>query len=79
MAQATGEWAPAFTTEELEKRVDGVLPQYAHLYGPPDKQVQYSPLSSAPAFVLLVQEQEYYRWEYVKFRFHAVLAPRGVY
>ncbi|KAJ1190368.1 hypothetical protein NDU88_007106 [Pleurodeles waltl] len=39
MAAATGERAPAFTTEELEKLVDGVLPQYARLYGPPDQQV----------------------------------------
>ncbi|KAJ1217625.1 hypothetical protein NDU88_005218 [Pleurodeles waltl] len=41
--------------------------------------VQYSPLSSAPAFVLLVEEQEHYRWEYVEFGFHAVLIPRGLY
>ncbi|KAJ1123644.1 hypothetical protein NDU88_002112 [Pleurodeles waltl] len=40
MAAATGERAPAFTTEELEKLVDGVLPQYALLYGPPDQQVR---------------------------------------
>ncbi|KAJ1178557.1 hypothetical protein NDU88_003802 [Pleurodeles waltl] len=39
MAAATGERAPAFTSEELEKLVDGVLPQYALLYGPPDRQV----------------------------------------
>ncbi|KAJ1091313.1 hypothetical protein NDU88_004440 [Pleurodeles waltl] len=39
MAAATGERAPAFTSEELEKLVDGVLPQYAVLYGPPDQQV----------------------------------------
>ncbi|KAJ1131617.1 hypothetical protein NDU88_009952 [Pleurodeles waltl] len=39
MAHATGERAPAFTAEELEKLVDGVLPQYALLYGPPDQQV----------------------------------------
>ncbi|KAJ1202674.1 hypothetical protein NDU88_006471 [Pleurodeles waltl] len=38
MAAATGERAPAFTSEELEKLVDGVLPQYAALYGPPDQQ-----------------------------------------
>ncbi|KAJ1163246.1 hypothetical protein NDU88_003709 [Pleurodeles waltl] len=31
--------APAFSTEELEKLVDGVLPQYTLLYGPPEKQV----------------------------------------
>ncbi|KAJ1170063.1 hypothetical protein NDU88_001944 [Pleurodeles waltl] len=35
----SGERAPAFTAEELEKLVDGVLPQYTLLYGPPDKQV----------------------------------------
>ncbi|KAJ1215797.1 hypothetical protein NDU88_003404 [Pleurodeles waltl] len=40
MAAATGERAPAFTGEELEKLVDGVLPQYALLYGPPDQQVR---------------------------------------
>ncbi|KAJ1209646.1 hypothetical protein NDU88_005020 [Pleurodeles waltl] len=39
MAAATGERAPAFTSEELDKLVDGVLPQYALLYGPPDQQV----------------------------------------
>ncbi|KAJ1166517.1 hypothetical protein NDU88_006917 [Pleurodeles waltl] len=39
MAAATGERAPAFSSEELEKLVDGVLPQYALLYGPPDQQV----------------------------------------
>ncbi|KAJ1118791.1 hypothetical protein NDU88_006978 [Pleurodeles waltl] len=39
MARASGERAPAFSTEELEKLVDGVLPQYTLLYGPPDKQV----------------------------------------
>ncbi|KAJ1203887.1 hypothetical protein NDU88_007668 [Pleurodeles waltl] len=39
MAAATGERAPAFTSEELEKLVDGVLPQYTLLYGPPDQQV----------------------------------------
>ncbi|KAJ1104436.1 hypothetical protein NDU88_001848 [Pleurodeles waltl] len=39
MAAATGERAPAFSSEELEKLVDGVLPQYAQLYGPPDQQV----------------------------------------
>ncbi|KAJ1163007.1 hypothetical protein NDU88_003470 [Pleurodeles waltl] len=39
MARVSGERAPAFTTEELEKLVDGVLPQYTLLYGPPDKRV----------------------------------------
>ncbi|KAJ1155743.1 hypothetical protein NDU88_008472 [Pleurodeles waltl] len=39
MAAATGERAPAFSSEELEKLVDGVLPQYALLYGLPDQQV----------------------------------------
>ncbi|KAJ1166647.1 hypothetical protein NDU88_007046 [Pleurodeles waltl] len=38
MARVSGERAPAFTVEELEKLVDGVLPQYTLLYGPPDKQ-----------------------------------------
>ncbi|KAJ1156377.1 hypothetical protein NDU88_009098 [Pleurodeles waltl] len=38
MAAASGERAPAFTAQELEKRVDGVLPQYTLLYGPPDQQ-----------------------------------------
>ncbi|KAJ1212797.1 hypothetical protein NDU88_000441 [Pleurodeles waltl] len=39
MAAAPGERAPAFTAQELEKLVDGVLPQYMLLYGPPDQQV----------------------------------------
>ncbi|KAJ1104359.1 hypothetical protein NDU88_001771 [Pleurodeles waltl] len=39
MARVSGERAPAFTSEELEKLVDGVLPQYKLLYCPPDKQV----------------------------------------
>ncbi|KAJ1171561.1 hypothetical protein NDU88_003422 [Pleurodeles waltl] len=39
MAAAYGERAPAFTAQELEKLVDGVLPQYTLLYGPPDQQV----------------------------------------
>ncbi|KAJ1191329.1 hypothetical protein NDU88_000645 [Pleurodeles waltl] len=39
MACASGERATAFTSEELETLVDGVLPQYTLLYGPPDKQV----------------------------------------
>ncbi|KAJ1216430.1 hypothetical protein NDU88_004032 [Pleurodeles waltl] len=38
MAHVYVERAPAFTSEELEKLVDGVLPQYTQLYGPPDKQ-----------------------------------------
>ncbi|KAJ1102090.1 hypothetical protein NDU88_007146 [Pleurodeles waltl] len=41
MARVSGERAPAFTAEEeLEKLVDGVLPQYTLLYGPPDKHVR---------------------------------------
>ncbi|KAJ1115389.1 hypothetical protein NDU88_003613 [Pleurodeles waltl] len=39
MAAASGERAPAFTAQELEKLVDGVLPQYTLLYDPPDQQV----------------------------------------
>ncbi|KAJ1208057.1 hypothetical protein NDU88_003447 [Pleurodeles waltl] len=39
MATVSRERAPAFTSEELEKLVDGVLRQYTQLYGPPDKQV----------------------------------------
>ncbi|KAJ1190506.1 hypothetical protein NDU88_007244 [Pleurodeles waltl] len=39
MATVSGERAPAFTAEEFEKLVDGVLPQHTLLYGPPDKQV----------------------------------------
>ncbi|KAJ1137065.1 hypothetical protein NDU88_003478 [Pleurodeles waltl] len=39
MARVSGERATAFTSEELEKLVDGVLPQYTLLYHPPDKQV----------------------------------------
>ncbi|KAJ1187757.1 hypothetical protein NDU88_004527 [Pleurodeles waltl] len=38
MARVSGERAPAFTSEELERLVDGVLPQYRLLYGPPDQQ-----------------------------------------
>ncbi|KAJ1207316.1 hypothetical protein NDU88_002707 [Pleurodeles waltl] len=40
MAHVSGERAPAFTSEELEKLVDGVLPPYTLLYGPSDKQVR---------------------------------------
>ncbi|KAJ1218489.1 hypothetical protein NDU88_006067 [Pleurodeles waltl] len=39
MAHVTGKRAPAFTLEELERLVDGVLPQYGQLYGPTDQQV----------------------------------------
>ncbi|KAJ1103755.1 hypothetical protein NDU88_001176 [Pleurodeles waltl] len=39
MACVAGERAPAFTNEELEKLVDGVLPQYAKLYGRLEVQV----------------------------------------
>ncbi|KAJ1122090.1 hypothetical protein NDU88_000594 [Pleurodeles waltl] len=39
MAAASGERAPAFTAQELEKLMDGVLPQYTLLYSPPDQQV----------------------------------------
>ncbi|KAJ1125634.1 hypothetical protein NDU88_004058 [Pleurodeles waltl] len=39
MAAASEERAPAFTAQELERLVDGVLPQYMLLYGPPDQQV----------------------------------------
>ncbi|KAJ1107433.1 hypothetical protein NDU88_004823 [Pleurodeles waltl] len=39
MARVTGERAPAFTAMELERLVDGVLPQYRMLYGPLDQQV----------------------------------------
>ncbi|KAJ1193686.1 hypothetical protein NDU88_002982 [Pleurodeles waltl] len=39
MARVTGERAPAFTSAELERLVDGVLPQYRLLYGPSDQQV----------------------------------------
>ncbi|KAJ1114909.1 hypothetical protein NDU88_003139 [Pleurodeles waltl] len=39
MVRASGERAPVFSTEELEKLVDVVLPQYTLRYGPPDKQV----------------------------------------
>ncbi|KAJ1158938.1 hypothetical protein NDU88_011610 [Pleurodeles waltl] len=38
MARVSGERAPAFIAQELEKPVDGVLPQYTLLYGPPDQQ-----------------------------------------
>ncbi|KAJ1173905.1 hypothetical protein NDU88_005729 [Pleurodeles waltl] len=39
MARVTVERAPAFTSAELERLVDGVLPQYGLLHGPPDQQV----------------------------------------
>ncbi|KAJ1218322.1 hypothetical protein NDU88_005905 [Pleurodeles waltl] len=39
MVRVSGERAPAFTSEELERLVNGVQPQYPLLYGPPDKQV----------------------------------------
>ncbi|KAJ1106478.1 hypothetical protein NDU88_003879 [Pleurodeles waltl] len=39
MARVSGERVPALTLEELERLVDGVLPQYTLLYGPPNKQV----------------------------------------
>ncbi|KAJ1116033.1 hypothetical protein NDU88_004252 [Pleurodeles waltl] len=41
MARVTRERAPAFTSEELERLVDGVLPQYRLLYGSPDQQVEH--------------------------------------
>ncbi|KAJ1209053.1 hypothetical protein NDU88_004432 [Pleurodeles waltl] len=39
MARVTRERAPAFTLAELERLVDGVLPQYQLLHWPPDQQV----------------------------------------
>ncbi|KAJ1207346.1 hypothetical protein NDU88_002737 [Pleurodeles waltl] len=42
------------------------------------KSVQYLPLSSAPALLMIVQEQEDYRREYLEFRLHGVVVPRGV-
>ncbi|KAJ1213456.1 hypothetical protein NDU88_001093 [Pleurodeles waltl] len=44
-----------------------------------EREVQYSLLSSAPTFVLLEEEQEDYRWEYVEFGFHALRFPHGVF
>ncbi|KAJ1186986.1 hypothetical protein NDU88_003765 [Pleurodeles waltl] len=38
MARVAGERAPAFPGAELERLVDGVLPQYRMLYGSPDQQ-----------------------------------------
>ncbi|KAJ1163756.1 hypothetical protein NDU88_004209 [Pleurodeles waltl] len=38
-----GERALTFTTRELDKLVDGVLPQYAKLYGRPEVQVSQHP------------------------------------
>ncbi|KAJ1213346.1 hypothetical protein NDU88_000984 [Pleurodeles waltl] len=38
MACVTGERAPGFIAVELERLVDGVLPQYGMLYGLPDQQ-----------------------------------------
>ncbi|KAJ1197142.1 hypothetical protein NDU88_001004 [Pleurodeles waltl] len=37
--RGAGERAPAFTQEELEKLVEGVLPLYGRLYGRPEVQV----------------------------------------
>ncbi|KAJ1215620.1 hypothetical protein NDU88_003228 [Pleurodeles waltl] len=39
MTRVTGERAPAFTSEELERLVDGVLPRYGLLYGLPGQLV----------------------------------------
>ncbi|KAJ1081590.1 hypothetical protein NDU88_001769 [Pleurodeles waltl] len=38
MTTVSGEWAPAFTAEELDNLVAGGLHQYTLLYSPPDKQ-----------------------------------------
>ncbi|KAJ1216209.1 hypothetical protein NDU88_003815 [Pleurodeles waltl] len=48
MAAVSGERAPAFTAQELEKLVDGVLPQYTLLYGPPDQQSRRSTSAKKP-------------------------------
>ncbi|KAJ1198231.1 hypothetical protein NDU88_002074 [Pleurodeles waltl] len=48
MAAASGERALAFTVQELEKLVDGVLPQYTLLYGPPDQQSRRSASAKKP-------------------------------
>ncbi|KAJ1108959.1 hypothetical protein NDU88_006329 [Pleurodeles waltl] len=39
MARVTGERALAFTAEELERLVDGILTLHAKLYGRPEEQV----------------------------------------
>ncbi|KAJ1130593.1 hypothetical protein NDU88_008944 [Pleurodeles waltl] len=39
VARVAGERAPAFTQEELERLMDGVLPLYARLYRRPEVQV----------------------------------------
>ncbi|KAJ1116857.1 hypothetical protein NDU88_005062 [Pleurodeles waltl] len=39
MARVIGERGPGFTSAELERLVDGVLPQCRLLYRPPDQQV----------------------------------------
>ncbi|KAJ1098261.1 hypothetical protein NDU88_003377 [Pleurodeles waltl] len=41
MVRVTGEWATAFTVEELEKLVDRDLPMCAKLYGRPEEQVSF--------------------------------------
>ncbi|KAJ1201638.1 hypothetical protein NDU88_005444 [Pleurodeles waltl] len=60
MARLTGERAPAFTSAELERLVDGVLSQYRLLYRPPDQRVNTlwlcSLWSSSPSLVLLVEQ-----------------------
>ncbi|KAJ1123528.1 hypothetical protein NDU88_001997 [Pleurodeles waltl] len=43
MAWVAGERALAFTTEELDKLMDGVLPLYAKLHGRPEIQVSQHP------------------------------------
>ncbi|XP_069072252.1 olfactory receptor 6B2-like [Pleurodeles waltl] len=40
MARVTGERSTSFTSAELERLVDGVLPQYGLLYGPADQQLK---------------------------------------
>ncbi|KAJ1187681.1 hypothetical protein NDU88_004455 [Pleurodeles waltl] len=56
MATVSGERASAFTSEELEKLVDGVLPQYTQLYGPQDKQFLRALASSGGGAVAPEQE-----------------------
>ncbi|KAJ1100102.1 hypothetical protein NDU88_005191 [Pleurodeles waltl] len=41
-------------------------------------QVQYSPWSSPPSLVLLIEEKEDQHRQYLQFGLHGVLVPRGV-
>ncbi|KAJ1191001.1 hypothetical protein NDU88_000318 [Pleurodeles waltl] len=56
MATVSEERAHAFTAEELDNLVDGVLPQYTLLYGPPEKQTEHPLPQEMGGPALLEQE-----------------------